>query len=123
MSVARRGRRGAGLSKEFDASSSLDHLLIRKISSLVPKPILGFGPGDALFVDLSTNPDAGHGLFSKLFFVPGDVITLYDGIAVNNIHATDASKDKGDLSHACKVKGTEYLIIGLRYVLQKRGLG
>ena len=123
MSASRLRARASSRATSPDAGSSLDHLLLQKRSPLAVKPMLGFGPGQGLFVDLSTIANAGHGLFSDVLFVPGDIITLYDGIAVHNIHANFASKDNGDLSHACKVKGTEYLVLGLRYVIQRRGLG
>ena len=102
---------------------SLDHLLLTQNSRPAQRHALGFGPGKILFVDTSTLPNAGFGLFSKVSFVPGDAITLYDGIAVDKVHTTFASKDDGTLSHACKVKGTEYVILGLRFACKGRGLG
>jgi len=102
----------------------LDYLLLRPIYSVAPSPVLGYGPGDALFVDRSTVLNGGDGLFSSIFFVPGDVITLYDGIVVPNLGLPHANTSEGaSMTHACKIKGSEYTILGLRYTTKGRGLG
>ena len=94
----------------------LDYLLLRPIHSMAPRPVLGYGPGDALFVDRSTILNGGDGVFSSIFFVPGDVITLYDGIVVPNVGLAHANSSEGaTMTHACKIKGSEYTILGLRY--------
>ena len=121
----------AGLSWKFavsgvDASclEPLDYLLLRPVHTVAPRPVLGYGPGSALFVDESTVLGAGDGVFSSIHFVPGDVVTLYDGIAVPNVDIAHANSSVGAcLSHACKIKRTEYTILGLRYTTKGRGLG
>ena len=97
---------------------------MRPIKALVPKPALGFGPGDTLYVDCSTLPNAGHGLFSNHSFVSGEVISLYDGIVLDKVTSGPANAQKAAaLKHACKIKGTEYVVLGFECALSGRGLG
>ena len=112
-------------SDDFTTSSSLDYLLLdpdRTVTQL--KPRLGFTSGSQIFVDLSTQPSAGYGLFSNTSFVSGDAISLYDGIVIHKLETvTAASLQASSMTHACSIKGSEYVILGFRYVLKGRGLG
>ena len=87
-------------------------------------PTLGYGPGPALFLKKSNLQDAGYGLFSRLSFVPGDIISLYDGTVIHNSQVVNAhTPNATSMSHACKIKGTEYIILGLKFAINGRGMG
>ena len=102
----------------------LDFLLLRSSKAVTHMPLLGFGSGDILRIDRSTVPNAGHGLFSNRHFMPGDAISLYDGIVLDKINFTPAHKHKaGTSQHACKIKGTEYVVLGFQFAFSGRGLG
>ena len=109
----------------LDCTDWLDYLSMVPDHSLPrPKPRLGFSCGKELYVDVSTLPDAGYGLFSNTFFVPGDTISLYDGIVIDKSEAgAAASCDARSQTHTCAIRGTEYRILGLRFTLRGRGLG
>ena len=114
----------SGRFEQSGMSECLDYLLLRSKPQVVQSPVLGYGPGTFLFVQQSSVPLAGCGLFSRSSFVPGDIITLYDGIAIPNVYRAFANTAQGaSLTHACKIKGTEYTILGLSFVTKGRGLG
>ena len=94
----------------LDCTNWLDYLLLVRDNSLLPpKPRLGFSCGKELYVDVSKLPDAGYGLFSNTYFVPGDTISLYDGIVINKSEAgAPASCDARSHTHTCAIRGTEY---------------
>ena len=129
MSTTSRGPQNFGadvscLAEPLHTYPGLDNLLLKPIKKVVQNPALGYGPDSALVLDVSNLPGAGYGLFSKIHFVPGDVISLYDGTVVHNsqierAHQPNASSN----THVCKVKGTEYVILGLRFAIQGRGMG
>ena len=106
------------------SSTCLDKLLIKPLRFPVLYPTLGYGPGSALFLKISNVPGAGYGLFSRIYFAPGDVISLYDGIVMHNSQVVKANTPPAAaFSHVCKVKGTEYVILGLQYAIEGRGMG
>ena len=102
----------------------LDYLLLRQTKATTKKPLLGFGLGRALIVEKSTLPNAGHGLFSNHSFVPGDAISLYDGIVIDKVNSFPAHTPTATaLKHVCKIKGTEYVVLGFEFAISGRGLG
>ena len=108
-----------------DESHPLDSLLLRSSSRVAqPQPLLGYGPGSRLFVSTSTIQNAGCGLFSNCVFMPGQTISLYDGVVVDkSVLGPVHDQPSGSFSHACRIKGTEYRVLGLTYVMRGRGLG
>ena len=104
---------------------TLDHLLkTTKAKVTLRECHLGYGPGAMLVVSPSTLAEAGCGLFARTTFMPGETITLYDGVVVDKISVGPAHKlDDNAFTHACSIKGTEFCILGLRFVTRGRGLG
>ena len=103
----------------------LDHLLkTTKTEATLGECRLGYGPGSMLVVSPSTLSNAGCGLFALTTFVPGQIVTLYDGVVVDKISVGPVHKlNQNSFAHACSIKGTEYCILGLRFVTRGRGLG
>ena len=112
-------------SDESTQSNWLDYLLLVHDRQLAPiKPRLGYSSGSELYVGVSTQPNAGYGLFSNTIFVPGDAISLYDGIVIDKSEAGFASsREARTKTHTCSIRGSEYTIVGFRFALRGRGLG
>ena len=107
-----------------DDRTGLDKLLLKSVKRAAKSPALGYGPDSVLTLNISNLPGAGYGLFSKTNFVPGDVISLYDGTVVYNSQIAAAHQPNAtSITHACKIKGTEYIVLGLRFAIAGRGMG
>ena len=108
-----------------DESRTLDHLLkTPKCPVTLSGCRLGYGPGPMLVVSPSTLANAGYGLFALTTFMPGHIVTLYDGVVVDKLSVGPVHKlEENAFTHACSIKGTEYRILGLKFVTRGRGLG
>ena len=88
---------------------------------------LSFGCSFQRGVDVrsSTILVAGLGLFSERTFRAREVLTTYDGHVLHctrfprALHASTVSAN----SHVCSISGSDFVIAGLRYAVNGRGMG
>ena len=79
----------------------------------------------SLDVRSSTIALAGLGLFAERIFRVREVVTTYDGHVVHCTRFPRAFQASGEraFSHFCSISGSDFVIAGLRYAVDGRGMG
>ena len=79
--------------------------------------------GNGLRVATATNENQGLGLFSDIFFNPGDVVTFYAGLCCFREDVFLQSMDLRPTNHTITVGHTEFAIQGFQIPLPRAGGG
>ena len=93
---------------------------------VIGRPLsFGFSLQRGVDVRPSSNPLADLGLFSERVFQPRDVVTTYDGHVAHCTRFPKAFKTSNSCSysHFCSISGSKFVIVGLRYAVDGRGMG
>ena len=125
---ARHGKQGGSGSRSCGVPScvgGLDCLANHCVDLFGRSLSFGFSVRRGVDVRSSTIHLAGLGLFSERHFCARDVITTYDGHVVHCTRFPKAFQvsTESAYSHFCSISGSEFLIAGLRYAADGRGMG
>ena len=126
--VSCRGRTGQSGSPSCDflyCKGGLDCLANHCVDLFGQHLQFGVSLGRGVDVRASTRPHSGLGLFAERSFRPSEVVTTYDGHAVHCTRYPRAyhTLNEGAYSHFCTISGSEFVIAGLRYAVDGRGMG